>query len=145
MDGGDGGGDLDVCEALDAVVAAARHAIDGRARLVRSYTPVPRARGNRRDLESVFLGLLLNACRAIEEAGQAGSESGRIIWLRVELEGCDVQVSIADTGAGMAPEHAFGLAASRRIVRQLGGELSAWSVLGSGSTFRVRIPAAPSS
>jgi len=67
-------------------------------------------------------------------------------------------VSVADTGAGVAPEHlprlfqplfttkprgiGLGLAVARRLAEANGGTIEAWSEPGRGSRFTVRLPAA---
>jgi C4-dicarboxylate-specific signal transduction histidine kinase len=71
-----------------------------------------------------------------------------------------VEVSVADGGPGIAPEHlprlfdpffttkapgqgtGLGLAISHRIVEQLGGVLTAENGTVGGAVFRVRLPAA---
>ena len=111
----------------------------------------------------VLLNLVGNACKftangEVTVRARQDEADGRA-WLVVE---------VSDTGIGMTPaqmEHLFdefvqadvtttrrfggtglGLAISQRFCRLMGGTLTAHSVEGRGSTFRVRLPeAAPAS
>jgi two-component system NtrC family sensor kinase len=114
----------------------------------------PKIYGDSGYLHQVFLNLVNNSTDAMPHGGQ----------LRIELlapaqnEPQEVEVIIADTGTGMAPEtlaHIFdpmfttkrigtgaglGLAICDQIVRQHGGTIRAESEPGSGSTFTIRLP-----
>jgi signal transduction histidine kinase len=100
-------------------------------------------------IREVLTNLVANALRYTPAGGQvtvAGStETG---WIRLEVR---------DTGRGVEPEllpHIFdrfvtgddsrgsglGLAIARQLVVAHGGEISAESVLGTGTTIRVRLP-----
>lgn len=91
----------------------------------------------------------------IKNAGEAMPGGGRLI-LRTWREGDSVKVSVRDTGAGMPPEvlarvfnpffttkakgTGLGLAVSFKIVTDHGGEISATSAEGQGSTFVLTLP-----
>ncbi len=83
----------------------------------------------------------------------------RLAWIPKELaEGDFVQLEVADTGGGMAPEtrarafdpffstkplgHGLGLPVVSGIVRGLGGAIHIASEPGRGTTFRVLLPCA---
>jgi PAS domain S-box-containing protein len=109
-------------------------------------------------LQQVVWNLLSNAIKFTPAGGQ--------ITIRVERVGPNVEVSVADTGAGITPEflpHVFdrfrqadqritrhhgglglGLSIVRHLVEMHGGSVRAESAgEGKGSTFTVSLPAAP--
>ena len=104
-----------------------------------------------RELRQVFLNLLFNAVDASEEGGQ--------ITITIEREGSALVTTVADEGAGIAPEHlerifepffttkpvgagtGLGLYLSHQLVTSLGGALSVESAVGEGAAFRVALPA----
>ncbi|QCK86361.1 response regulator [Phreatobacter aquaticus] len=109
--------------------------------------------GDATRLRQVILNLAGNAVKFTEAGGAA---------LTVDRSADSLMVAVRDTGPGIAPDdverifsefeqgettfarrHAgtgLGLAISRRIISHMGGELSVDTVLGKGSTFRIRLP-----
>ena len=97
----------------------------------------------------VFSNLFRNACEAM-------SGNGRLT-ITGASEGPFVEIDVTDTGPGIPPDQiarvlepffttkarglGLGLAISRSIVERNQGELRVISQPGSGSTFRVRLPA----
>jgi PAS domain S-box-containing protein len=147
---------VDVHAVLDSALALARNEIRHRAAVVKDYgEEVPPVVASRSRLGQVFVNLLVNAAHAIPE-GHADRNSIRVTT-RLAGEG-RVEVSIADTGTGIRPEHlpqifdpffttkrqgegtGLGLAICAGIIRGLGGEISVQSEVGKGSTFRVVVP-----
>lgn len=121
--------------------------------LERIYDPeLPRAFGNAGKLQQVFTNLLLNARDAIPDGGQ--------ITLRTTMEEDSVQIEIADTGIGIAPENVariydpffttkgvgrgtgLGLAVTYGIVQEHAGHITVHSAPGRGTTFRLSLPTA---
>ncbi|MDB4934849.1 MAG: Sensory box histidine kinase/response regulator [Labilithrix sp.] len=146
---------LDVRQILDASVRMAAVQIRQRAVVVKEYADdLPQVLANESRLGQVFLNLVVNAAHALGEGSPAEN--------RIELvaKGVDdfVHVEVADTGSGIAPEvlprifDAFfttkpagegtglGLSICRRIIVQLGGEITVTSEVGKGTRFIVRIP-----
>jgi len=124
-------------------------------RLVRDYRELPPVEGNEVRLAQVFLNLLINAAHAIT-AGQPDKNEIRVI-LRAESNHAVIEVK--DTGCGMPREvldrifdpffttkpvgvgTGLGLSICHGIITGFGGEITASSEIGRGSTFRISLPA----
>jgi CheY-like chemotaxis protein len=106
-------------------------------------------------LTQVFSNLLNNACKYTPAGGR--------VWLRAEVRGAEVRVSVKDTGTGIAADQlsgifemfsqidastdrshgglGIGLTLARRLTELHGGTIEAASEgLGRGSEFVVRLP-----
>lgn len=147
---------VDINGALEVALKMAHHEIKYRARLVRELGQLAPVHGNDGRLSQVFLNLLINAARAIEEGHAEDNE----IRVRTWLEDGEVCVEVADTGHGVAPEHmdrlfepffstrapgagaGLGLSICHNVVRAHGGRIDVESEVGAGTRFVVRLPAA---
>lgn len=96
------------------------------------------------------MNLLVNAAQAIETHGE--------VTVRTWLADSEINVSVSDTGSGIAEEvkaHIFetffttkesgkgtglGLSISNEIIKNHGGEIKVSSEPGKGSTFTVSLP-----
>jgi signal transduction histidine kinase len=134
-----------------------------RVRLRRSFLAHPDVvNGDGYQIEQVFLNLFLNALAAMEPEGLL-SVSTEIVRsaphgdeLREESPEPMFQVTVTDTGPGIAPEvlarlfepffttkpqgTGLGLAITRRIVTEHRGKISVESEPDRGATFRVMLP-----
>ncbi|HEX9052416.1 MAG TPA: PAS domain S-box protein [Anaeromyxobacter sp.] len=148
--------------ALEPVVESALHVAANelryRARVVREYREAPAVMADEARLGQVVLNLLINAAQAIPD-GHAAEHEVRVVT-GVDARGRAV-LEVQDTGVGIPPGIAdrifdpffttkptgvgtgLGLSICRGIVLALGGEISAGSRPGGGTTMRVAIPAAP--
>jgi signal transduction histidine kinase len=119
------------------------------------YQDLPLIHGNAGKLQQVFLNLFLNARDAM---------SGRGGTLNVQTRnGAGVQISIGDTGSGIAPEHitkiydpffttktvpregqsrgtGLGLSVTYGIIQEHAGQIRVDSVPGKGTVFLLEFP-----
>jgi two-component system NtrC family sensor kinase len=137
---------------LDAAQRMARPRLRDGIALERVSAALPPLECAPRELEQVFLNLLLNAADAIGAGGT--------IRITTSLEGDRVRVDVADDGAGIAPENlprvfdpffttkpvgegtGLGLSICYEIVERHGGEIEVSSELGHGTVFSIRLPLA---
>src|SRR5882757_4044700 len=113
-------------------------------------TDVPEVFVDRDLLKQAVLNLVLNAVEAMPGGGQIRLELTR----RAEM----AEISVGDTGRGIAPENrqrifqlffttrpggsGIGLASAFRIVQLLNGSIDFKSEVGRGTTFRIELPLA---
>ncbi|MCU0668246.1 MAG: ATP-binding protein [Myxococcota bacterium] len=137
---------------LDRVLRVAAPHLRHRVRVVRRFGDVGAIEGARREIEQVFLNLVVNAAQAIEGAGE--------LRVATQLNGREIEIRIADDGRGIAPENlerifdpffttkpagegtGLGLSISHEIVRRHGGRIQVTSVPGRGTEFTLTLPAA---
>ncbi len=146
---------VDVRAALDAAFSTARHEIKCRARVLKEFDAVPAVWASEGKLAQVFLNLLVNAAHAITEGDVGHNQISIRVWATDDF----VNVEIADTGEGIAPENlarvfdpfvspkstskgmGLGLAISRNIISEFGGDIRMESEVGVGTRALVRLPA----
>jgi len=145
----------DIKLTLDRALSLVKQDLDSRKiNLEKDYQEVPSVFVNENEIMEVFLNVILNAIEAMPEGGQ----------LQVSLKpyqeskngGQLLQICIADSGCGIAPENlsrifdryfttkkegtGLGLAVVERIVKAHGGFVSVKSELGKGTSFFVNLP-----
>jgi signal transduction histidine kinase len=143
---------LATCEALVAPQARAKGLALDRA----ACAPGVAARADREKVQQVVLNLLSNAVKFTRAGGR--------VTLACAADGGVVRVRVVDTGRGIAADQlervfqpfvqvdatltrthegtGLGLAISRDLARGMGGDLTAESAAGVGSTFTLTLPAA---
>jgi signal transduction histidine kinase len=143
---------FDPNEVMERALRVAAPQLRRVANVERCYGEIPLVEGARRELEQVFLNLVVNA-------GQAFDEMGLLRVHTTVIDG-EVEIAVSDTGRGIAPEHlerifdpffttkpvgegtGLGLSISHEIVRRHGGRIDVSSEPGRGTEFRVRLPIA---
>lgn len=146
---------VDIHAGLDATIRLlSQYFSSGRITLTREYGALPLVECFAAQLNQVWMNVLTNAAQAI------GSAPGEVrITTRMENEA--VCVEISDTGTGVSAEvlkrifdpfvttkpvgegTGLGLSISYGIVERHGGQISAKSTVGKGTTFTTLIPLDP--
>jgi two-component system NtrC family sensor kinase len=109
---------------------------------------LPVTMGDANQLKQAFLNVTSNAIQSMPQGGT--------LSISTQQKGERIIVRISDTGPGIAPEHldklfvpffttrtsgsGLGLAVTKRIIDNHGGQILVESSLGAGSTFEVRLP-----
>lgn len=146
----------DVHAALDSAANLALTEIGPRAQLKKEYGQIPPVEADAARLAQVFLNLIVNAAQSVP---LGHSDENRITAATRVADDGWVEVTITDTGRGIpdpvrervwdaffttketGDRSGLGLAICRNIVESFGGAISFHSDR-SGTTFRVRLPAA---
>jgi signal transduction histidine kinase len=120
--------------------------------VVRKYEPTSPVRGSATQLQESFIQIIQNARNAMKPGGTLTLETRMV-------EDALVRVRIADTGAGISPEHlprifdpffttkgdrsgpGLGLSFVHRTVEDHGGTIKVESSVGGGTTFVLSFPA----
>ncbi len=155
--------DTDINHALESTATVARnewkHVADLKWDLAPGLPAVPCLAN---EINQVFLNLIINAAHAIAEATANGENGKGLITIRTRQRGGHVEISIADTGTGIAEENkdkifdpffttkeigkgtGQGLAISRNVVvDKHGGTLDFESAPGQGAAFHISLPLIP--
>ena len=135
--------------------------------VVRAAPTLPGVRADRGQLEQLLVNLAVNARDAMADGGTLTIETGcaeldaEVARLHTEVRpGSYVELTVTDTGVGMAPDVAarafepffttkgpgagtgLGLATVYGIVAETGGSVTLRSEVGAGTTVQVHLPAA---
>jgi len=147
--------DFDLPAAMDNAVTLVRERASRKGVTVRIAVAeqVGAIRADERKIRQVLLNLLSNAIKFTPEGGR--------IEVGAALADGAVEVSVSDTGVGIAPEDqeavfeefrqvgasaakqegtGLGLALCRKFVELHGGTIRVTSAVGAGSTFTFRLP-----
>jgi GAF domain-containing protein len=147
--------DFDLPAAMDNAVTLVRERASRKGVTVRIAVEeqIGAIRGDERKIRQVLLNLLSNAIKFTPEGGRI--EAG------AALSDGAVEVSVSDTGVGIAPEDqeavfeefrqvgasaakqegtGLGLALCRKFIELHGGTIRVTSAVGAGSTFTFRLP-----
>ena len=111
-------------------------------------TPLPAFNYDPKQMHRVLINLLKNALEAMDQGGE--------ITITSRIRENKVEIGIADTGVGLAPEVAanifqpyfttkekgtgLGLAICQAIIQEHGGKILVDSTLGKGTSFTIQLP-----
>jgi PAS domain S-box-containing protein len=144
----------DLAEALRWALNVSSAELRQRARVTTALAAVPPVRCDETQLGQVFINLLQNAAQAIPP----GEPERHEVHVSARVDGEWVVTEIHDSGSGIPPEHlnhifepffttkpigkgtGLGLSICHGIIKSSGGELTATSEVGQGTTFTVRLP-----
>ena len=151
-------GEIEINESIDQCLIMLTETTSRlRITVDRQFGDIPPIEGAVADLNQVFLDLLVNSARAIEETGR---DDGRIV-IKTERLAEDIMIEIRDNGCGISPDvipkifdpffttkplgegMGLGLSVSHGIVTKQGGRIEVSSQHGQGSCFRVVLPIEP--
>ena len=142
----------DLGEIVGSLLGFLRQELDGHGIAVdlRLDPALPAVAADEHQLRQALLNLLRNAAEAMPRGGRLGIGARRADERTVEL-------TISDTGEGIAPEHlskifdpffstkeggtGLGLALTQQIIIEHGGRIEVTSAIGEGTTFLVRLSA----
>jgi two-component system, NtrC family, sensor kinase len=140
--------DLNAC--IENTIRIALNELQNKAAIEKEYGELPSISCRPRELNQVFLNLLVNAAHAIESEG--------VINIRTWHEDNVVYVAISDSGCGIPDEiksrifepffttrevgkgTGLGLSISYDIVKKHNGNITVESTVNKGATFTVRLP-----
>ncbi len=140
----------DITECIESTLNIVRNEIKYKATLEKRYGKIPLLLCYPRQLNQVFMNLLVNAAQAITDQG--------VIYIETQLKGNMVRVEIRDTGNGIPQENiskifdpffttkpvgkgtGLGLNLVYNIITKHGGTIQVESEIGKGTTFTVELP-----
>ncbi len=145
---------VDINQILSQVLRlASKELMRSRVTVVEHFSSTPPiALADARQLEQVFLNLILNARDAMPQGGQ--------LTIETSVDANTISIRFCDTGIGIATENlervfepyfttksergtGLGLAICQRIVTQHQGRIQVASEVGQGTVFTVELPTAP--
>lgn len=154
----DFGGSVNLAEVIKDIVNLIQHELARKGiSLVGENVPEVLVKAEAGPLGQVLLNLLVNSVHAIEEAVKSGRKSDHTITVSVDNSDSFVEISIRDTGAGISPKNlsnlfkpffttkdigqgtGLGLATSYKLVQSWSGSITADSVVGEGSVFKIKL------
>ncbi len=144
---------VELNDVIERTLALSEHQLTvGNVKVLKELdSSLPEIEANSGQLQQVLMNLIINAHHAMPDGGELTVRTGAIPDERVFVE-------ISDTGCGIGPEDinrifdpffttkeegkgtGLGLAVSRNIIENHGGDIGVRSAVGLGTTFRVILP-----
>jgi signal transduction histidine kinase len=146
--------EVQLSEVLRVALRTVRGEVRHRADIELDIVEAPPVKGSRTKLSQVVLNLLVNALEASTDVNRRG-----LIRVCVRQEGANVHLEVSDNGPEIPvsdlphlfdPFHAsasrrgtgIGLAISKSVVEEMGGQIEAANLPRGGAFFRLILPAA---
>ncbi len=141
----------DINKGLESTLNIVWNEIKYKAEVKTLYGDIPQVLCYPQQLNQVFMNILVNAAHAIDGKG--------IISISTCSENDNIVISISDTGSGISQDHlprifepffttkpvgkgtGLGLSVAYAIIRKHNGEITVNSKVGSGTTFKICLPA----
>ncbi len=143
----------DINAGLESTLKIVWNELKYKTTVTKDFSPLPMLRCYPRQLNQVFMNILVNAAQAIEGRGE----------INIATRACDgpdpaIEVRISDTGRGVAPENlrrifepffttkpvgkgtGLGLHIAYDIIQKHGGRIDVASEVGRGSVFTITLP-----
>ena len=145
----------DLNHSLDTTLLILNSQLTSDIAIIKNYGTLPQVHCKPRELNQVFMSILLNAIEALTSS-QADLKQIHLTTLPLPQDW--VRISITDTGPGIAPEHqskifepffttkavgqglGMSLALCDQTVQQHNGRLTCQSTSGRGATFCIELP-----
>ncbi len=135
---------------LDTALSLIEPDVKGKVEVLKQYRDIPQIKCRPKELNQVFMTILLNAFEAMDGAGT----------LRISTEAVDghIAIEISDSGPGIPDDllsnlfeigfaaskgrisMGLGLPVAHRVVKHHNGELSVQSILDQGTSFKISLP-----
>lgn len=142
--------EADLHAGIESSLILLNYQIKNRIQIIKEYGELPPVVCNLRQLNQVFMNILVNAVQAIKGNG--------IITIKTCSDGQKVYLSFKDNGIGIPEQNldkiflsgfttkepgqgtGLGLAISERIIKQHNGTITVHSIVGEGSEFIITLP-----
>jgi two-component system, NtrC family, sensor kinase len=137
-------------ENLDSTLNVVWNELKYKANVTKDYGELPLVKCYPRQLNQVFMNILVNAAQAIDEKGE--------IKITTRSEGEQVRITISDTGSGIPKENlskifdpffttkevgkgtGLGLNVAYNVIKKHNGMIDVESTLDKGTTFTIHLP-----
>ena len=145
---------VDLHGCIESALNIGRNVLKHRIEVIKDFGELPGVTCSPSQLNQVFLNLFTNAAQAIDGHGR--------LTIKTWYENGAAQISVADTGKGISPEHlarifdpffttkpvgegtGLGLAITHQIIQKHGGDIRVDSNPGAGTCFHIHLPVTPS-
>jgi two-component system NtrC family sensor kinase len=142
--------DADINECIESAITIVWNELKYKSTLEKNYGKLPLTKCYTRQINQIFVNLLINAVNSIAQQG--------IITIKTWHKDSWVWMEVSDTGCGIPRENlakifepffttkdvgkgtGLGLSITYEIVRRHKGEITVKSEVGKGTSFTVRIP-----